>query len=1005
MGDRRELRRSGKEATVMSDLTYCIDQYRRLLAANDSAKMTLGNIAAGIETDTAISTLGENLRVMLRAVEHLLPQESPYYRTQSVCTYYDRLTTKVNAVLKSNTTSLVSFIPAGRGTTWLSPAVRRELLGDTWRRMTQLNPKLETEFAPNDVTIDDICTPHDAVRYLHRVSTDMLFDPSGQTWQIDYGNAGYQCNSGGLVFALFTLGSEPAQKLVNKNPFTKRTIDIATSGKMVKKPNQADGVYALEHDGVMTVQLQLGCHYAAMRVKTGDEPSIEFRYTDTETYATSAFRTEVSTRTLKRLGFTTACKKNIVSVQDDFASVDDATDAYEKLLRFSLSLKDLDTVDPKSLVIDREDDVADAFFAGIMRLKDYVRKAPKGSYASCLKKEDGDSFWGAPTRILPIRSKRIAQAEAAQAQEAIASSEKPRPKRSKKSPKKALESIVNSAPTASETSAGAESVPAPSENIPAGGYATIKEQTDAKLAMLALAGKPTDDNTLDMNSQMDALLEKYKSYVAGKMSKSSLSSLPSQYQAIFDKYLAKKLAIGVAETTDDASGAAAGSAPALVPLQTAPAVQASLSPIAATLPIVKPAAPAPVDPEEKMWHEYLNSLGGVTKVHKDDPFEEHDATAKEMSAIASAPTAAATQPSKPTAQVPLDAGSSYKANFPSIPIPKTPESTLEKLNALSSALKKTLKGGFDYAPPPYPSIDMESIYGSYAKEFLKQTYSKSSHFYDMIGDYASILDPMGGDPLKKKPAPKSKFKSDAEAIYKNLYGLSNMFGDDTKKDNEKNAPEKSSNTIGPMPSGKSSWMPGLTSPDTIPLSPAQQKVAAQSPILPKMPSQHTPKTQSPVLEKTTAPSGPSTIDDVFHGTPSWVESQLSNVLKFDDLFVLKGIIHGAPSFVSPESYEYVLKTLGLTKTQGLTENDKNRFFAIRNYLSDNIGEWPEWSALKMEPDDEAETARRAACLLVNKAIGLAVSKNPDLIAGTAGKPASVPAAVDMQLDDMLDDDD
>lgn len=354
-------------------LVDMIEGYERLSRHNDLALEMLTD-CRGVPEALALDDLEGHLSSMAAIiVQDLFVAESPYAYSFKAAEYGTRLLRKMNEIFLGLRRSIESARISCMARSGISPNVGMRLM-DTRRDLIMgLNPKLAGSFSPVEVGIDDLRTPHDYLRFLHAVATEMLFDP-GRDWgdAIAKGDNAYAFSSGGLEMHLLTIGGVRAEELARRDPFLARFHEIAESDRFTSKGRYCDAFHIFGRQDMLSIQMPLGCHYATFRIRSiGRGYDLQFSFVDTITYKNSRFRTDCTDLILRCLGHYVDRKENVLHVHTAYDSVDDSVNAFEALLRLSVSLFDLDMTDPEHTQ-GQEREVVDAFFHGVLNLAAYV---------------------------------------------------------------------------------------------------------------------------------------------------------------------------------------------------------------------------------------------------------------------------------------------------------------------------------------------------------------------------------------------------------------------------------------------------------------------------------------------------------------------------------------------------------------------------------------------------------------------------------------------------------
>jgi hypothetical protein len=272
------------------------------------------------------------------------------------------------------------------------PAIKTEVRSRIAEKLNEHNSKLDGEFDLRKVKIKAVRTPHDLIRYSHRLANLVFFDPDAAKWET--GLAPYQKERDHLSFYFVSGGSTPAKEIVRDDAFLSRLVKIINSGKF-RHSNNDDIISfkALEYGGNLSMQLDLGYHYASLTIEregTGDDKrtKISLGYVDTDCETSSEFRADLAHNILKRLGLNIKRKDNALRASGVYKDEREALDVYEMILRFSVSVRDVDLLD-KGIVEGRLEEACNAFFSGVLDINNYFNSQERNTYIDFAKAQKG----------------------------------------------------------------------------------------------------------------------------------------------------------------------------------------------------------------------------------------------------------------------------------------------------------------------------------------------------------------------------------------------------------------------------------------------------------------------------------------------------------------------------------------------------------------------------------------------------------------------------------------
>lgn len=368
---------------MTASLEQQVARFQQLNVRNDEALELLGTLTGtGSITPDHIDTLFSRIEEMENSL--LLENTSPFYEGLEPKEYKKELHAQVTRIKKRVKRKIKPELYTADHSE--SPAVRSQIAGRVRNTLAGLNHLLEGDFDAGAISFKDLQTPHDCIRYLHRVGTELFYDPNGGQWDT---NSKPPICKGWNKFHLdvVVLDEIDPNQYLQQNPFLARFVQIVDSKKFSSKRKETDYIRGIGSNDTLSLQLPLGCHYATLQLKQEREGyKLRFRFTDTTSYSNSAFRSDVSERILKTLRYNVQRNNNIMDIQASYSSIDDAVNSFEELLRFSVSLADLDVGYTRN-VLGREDDVIAAYLAGVIHLRKYVDKCKSGNYAEFAKTE------------------------------------------------------------------------------------------------------------------------------------------------------------------------------------------------------------------------------------------------------------------------------------------------------------------------------------------------------------------------------------------------------------------------------------------------------------------------------------------------------------------------------------------------------------------------------------------------------------------------------------------
>ncbi len=369
----------------MANLEERVRNYEKLLQANETALERLGQLTHAQQIAAQeIDALFAPIHAMEACLVKIYTTSFPFDEGRNKESYFNHLAGRLTKV-KEETKQRLRFAVFDKERTAISPAIREEILQCAPRWVAQLQQKLEGEFAAEDAKIDDLQTPHDFIRYMHRIGTELFYDPNGEQWA-GITNLINVCKKEGGGFELYLASmTGSAYEYFQNNPFLERFHEIMKTEKFASKYWSNVRIRALAGERVLSFQLPLGCHYATLQLKEEKgQYHMAFKFTDTTTCRTSGFRSNVTEKLLQSLGYTVSRNKNVMWFNERFDSLDAATNNFEEIIRLSVSLHDVDVM-RESDVIFRENDVVAAYHAGVINLAKYISQSPRGTYVEFAK--------------------------------------------------------------------------------------------------------------------------------------------------------------------------------------------------------------------------------------------------------------------------------------------------------------------------------------------------------------------------------------------------------------------------------------------------------------------------------------------------------------------------------------------------------------------------------------------------------------------------------------------
>lgn len=368
-----------------------IEAYQRLNTANDAGLEILTKITSDDPKTTAPSTesLFAQISIMYKSITELENESSEYYPEVPAGVYFSLLEQKIKDLGKKTNSILAKQNEGdGRAVTHRSPTVRRAFQQLYLGELSSLSRSLEGEFDPDDVNIADLATPHDLIRYMHQVATGLFFDPKGNTFSER--SAHYSFEQGGLSLALISATADvQAETYFKNNPLLRQFKEIAQTARFRGKCTDIDIFKGIINDEKLTLLFQLGCHMATLETnrRQDDSYSFNFKYIDSLNYSSSIFRARVVEAVLKTYDIPVERKDRYVTSRVQGLSEQAAVELFEKLLRLSVSIKNIDTI-PASETEGRLKDTIEAYHAGVLDLSNYINRCKPERYYEWLEQSE-----------------------------------------------------------------------------------------------------------------------------------------------------------------------------------------------------------------------------------------------------------------------------------------------------------------------------------------------------------------------------------------------------------------------------------------------------------------------------------------------------------------------------------------------------------------------------------------------------------------------------------------
>lgn len=360
---------------MAESLSEKIEGYKSLISANDAALSSLCELSRGIiSSDNPLSGFKKQVEEMIYALDFISPDSLKKYfgnKYPSKYSFIGSLKKKQKEIIESGrlgrNLSLVDRVAST-----CSPEVRKEILQAIFAGVNEVNHKLEGNFDTQKISLSLVKTPNELIRYMHRVGNLFLFDPSGQNWSEDCPE-GYSVSGHQSTLSLISLNDISAKNLLKENPFLLSLNELMHSQVFKKKASDDDSLYALADSNSMSMQMELGCHYATIEAhRENSQIALNFHFRDTTGYSASAFRTHLTTEVIKALGLDVERDKNLVSAEKRYKNTEQAMDTFRMIIRYAAATRDVDMTFSTSKMMPRTKEVVKAFRAGVVNLADYI---------------------------------------------------------------------------------------------------------------------------------------------------------------------------------------------------------------------------------------------------------------------------------------------------------------------------------------------------------------------------------------------------------------------------------------------------------------------------------------------------------------------------------------------------------------------------------------------------------------------------------------------------------
>jgi len=355
---------------------------------NDQALERLAQIQSGrlIEAND-IGQLFESITGMGYSLSKLLLEQSPHYHGLPAKQYHQSLADRMKGIKDQALNKSAGMLQRSRA---LSPHVLFKLVSATSNKLAVLDSRLEGSFSADDVTLDDLTTPHDLIRYMHQVGTELFFDPDSSKWSFEGADNYRQRENDKMKLHLVSCTDTSADEYFKSNPFLHCLDQIVSKKKFNDKRAVDDQFYILVDDVRVSIQMPLGCHFASIKIKKErEEYNVHFKFTNTTIYSTSKFRADLTEGILKNLRYEVSRsggQSHVFDVTKTYANTEEAVQQFEWLVRLAVALKDVDTLEPKE-VDPRLQDTIQAFMAGVINLRAYLQNYSSGTYEAYAKRK------------------------------------------------------------------------------------------------------------------------------------------------------------------------------------------------------------------------------------------------------------------------------------------------------------------------------------------------------------------------------------------------------------------------------------------------------------------------------------------------------------------------------------------------------------------------------------------------------------------------------------------
>lgn len=354
--------------------------YTELENKNASALEELAHLNEGSDLPRHFYTLFDHVKAMANSVRTLLTPKSPHYQGSDSDRYSMALEKKIDSIYSDYQRRPLfrTVFETGRS---LSPSVRDQVMRSTFSDAVALNPCLNGSFSDGGVSLDDLQTPHDLIRYLHQVGVDLFFDLNREDIHWHDLKNGFSYGKKSLSVTGMYVGARGGESVLSEDLFIKRLQSLSLREKLKPKKADVDRLYVLVSDDRLSIQAPLGAHFASLKIKyTDDSYDFTFFFRNTRTYKSSAFRDLVTDAVLRRLGYDVLVDAGKHTATRSIPKQQRAAANHlESLVRFMVSLNDVDLCE-SDRVKNRVQDTTKAFFAGVINLYDYLCNHPSGTY-------------------------------------------------------------------------------------------------------------------------------------------------------------------------------------------------------------------------------------------------------------------------------------------------------------------------------------------------------------------------------------------------------------------------------------------------------------------------------------------------------------------------------------------------------------------------------------------------------------------------------------------------